>query len=188
MRPKYDIQAVVLMRTSSGEASTVLHLLTSEFGLVRARAQGLRKSGAKLACATQTLSQCEAMLVRGKETWQLRGATLVRNRFRELSDDARERAGRVAQLILRLVRGEMRDTIVYELFVAYLDALSTFPSTKADAIECMGALTLLRALGLDAGVMPGGEYLYNNETLDEVTKNRRQYILRINQGISASGL
>ncbi len=188
MRPKYDIQALVLARTPVAEASTLLHLLTSEFGLVRARAQGLRKPGAKLAGATQTLSEFEAILVRGKEVWRLSGATLTRNRFRELSSDARARAGRVAKLILRLVHGEMRDKALYESFMAYLCALPTLSSAKADAAECVAVLSILRALGLDAGTIPGGEHPYREESLDEVEKNRRQYILRINHGITASGL
>lgn len=188
MRPRYDIHALVLARTPVAEASTLLHLLTSEFGLVRARAQGLRKPGAKLACATQTLAEFEAILVRGKDTWRLSGATLIRSRFRELSADARARAGRIAHLILRLVHGEMRDPALYDAFTAYLRALPTLSEADADAAECVAVLSILRALGLDAGNIPGKQLPYGKKALKEVTDSRRSYILRINHGIAASGL
>ena len=41
-------------------------LLTPELGLVRARAEGVRRSGAKLAHALQTLHASDVILVRGK--------------------------------------------------------------------------------------------------------------------------
>lgn len=188
MRPRYGTETIVLGRTPLSEASALLYLLTPEFGLVKARAQGVRKPGAKLAAALQTLSESDTILVRGKDGWRLSGATLVRNRFVELSPEARLRAGRVARLVLRLVHGETTDPNFFHAFRAFLDALARISDADAEAAECLAALHLLRSLGLDAGGLTEGEEPFAEALLKEVERDRRSYILRVNRGIAASGL
>src|SRR5262249_23645884 len=123
MRPRYSIEALVLGRTPHGEASASLALLTPEFGLVRARAQGIRTSGAKLAPALQTLSLVDVILVRGKDTWRLSGASAVQNYANELSGEARASAGRIARLLLRLMQGESSDHQPFFILKAFLESL-----------------------------------------------------------------
>jgi DNA repair protein RecO len=188
MRPRYGTEALVLARSPLAEASALLYLLTNEFGLVKARAQGIRKPGAKLAGALQTLSESDVLLVKGKEGWRLSGAVLARNRFGELTPSARLRAGRIARLLLRLVHGETNDSALYDVLKQFLDALPGLDENEADAAECLAALYLLRTLGLDAGVIPGEEYPYGPVAIQEAITSRRALILRINHGITASGL
>jgi recombinational DNA repair protein (RecF pathway) len=186
MRPRYSVSAITLSRTAHGEASASIALLTGEFGLVRARAQGVRKPGAKLAPALQTLAECEAILVRGKDGWRLSGALLSRNRVRELLPSARARAGRVAQLLLRLVPGETRDSELFDSYAAFLGALPELNDIEGDAAETLVVLRILGTLGLDAGELPGE--LSDRGALAAVHEGRRTYIQRINRGIAASGL
>lgn len=188
MRPKYSVRAIVLTRYSAGEANTTLALLTSEFGLVRARAQGLRNSGAKLAPALQTLTECDAMLVRGKEGWRLSGAILADNWFRALRPSARERAGRMAALILRLVRGESADPALFDAFAGLLRALSTLPEEQEETAEIIAALAIVRALGLDDGELSEHALAFNADALAALAPARRELVLRINRGLKASGL
>ncbi|MBU2104052.1 recombination protein O N-terminal domain-containing protein [Patescibacteria group bacterium] len=182
MRHKYVTQGIVLQRIPLAEAATLVTLLTEDFGLVRARAEGLRKPGAKLASALQTLSQSEVTLVRGKHGWRLSGALLSRNWFKELSGESRERAGRVASLILRLVQGEGHESLskVYEEF---LQKIAVSNSSMQDTLECVYALRILSELGLDAGA---ASIEVPEEELS--SEARRDIVLRINRGITASGL
>ena len=48
---------MVLSRAPKGEANASIVLLTQDIGLVRARAQGVRRSGAKLAAALATFAE-----------------------------------------------------------------------------------------------------------------------------------
>jgi DNA repair protein RecO len=196
MRHKYATPAIVLSRTPLSEASSLVTLLTSDVGLVRARAQGVRKPGAKMAGALQTLVECDVMLLRGKEGWRLAGALHTTDWFRKLSRPARLRAGRIASLLLRLVHGETSDasTTFYTIFIQYLDVLSELSDSEtdevlADAAECLVALRILRALGVDAGMIPG-ELVggYTPDIFESVIENRADFIARINRGIAASGL
>ena len=196
MRHKYATPAIVLSRTPLSEASSLITLLTSDVGLVRARAQGVRKPGAKMAGALQTLVECDVMLLRGKEGWRLAGALHTTDWFGKLSRPARLRAGRIASLLLRLVHGETADASAtfYTIFIQYLDILSELSDSEsdevlADAAECLVALRILRALGVDAGMIPG-ELVggYATDVLESVIANRAEFIARINRGIAASGL
>src|SRR3989344_3293576 len=81
MRHKYETRGIVLSRSPLGEANSFVTLLTPDLGLVRARAQGLRRSGAKLAAALATFAESEIVLLRGKEHWRIAGAVLEENWF-----------------------------------------------------------------------------------------------------------
>jgi DNA repair protein RecO len=187
MRHKYPTEAIVLARTPLAEESALLTLLTRDVGLVRARAQGVRRQGAKLASALQTFSESEVILVAGKEGWRVSGALLRESWFRELTPEARVRAARVATLVLRLVHGESPDPALYAIFAEFLSALSCEPEALHDAAECLAALRFLAALGLDEGGLPSGG-AFSEATLSEIARDRVSYIKRINRGINASGL
>lgn len=183
MRHKYVTKAIVLARHPLAESALLVTLLTEEFGVLRARAEGLRKPGAKLAHALQTLDACEVTLVRGKEGWRLSGAVLIESWFRTLSLETGRRAGRVAGLIMRLVHGEANDPALYTLYSSFLADIATLSEGQQDAAECYTALLLLKQLGLDAGPMPV-DPTYAPLSPEE----RRVLVTRINHGISASGL
>ncbi len=201
MRHKYATTGIVLSRTPIGEASAFVTLLTPDLGLIRARAQSVRKPGAKLAAALQTFSESDVILVRGKDGWRLSGAVLGRQWFTELpKTPMRLRAGRTTSLILRLVRSDSHNESstdssesaapLFNVFYEFLKALTTLETdAEADAAECLAALRILRITGVDAGDIPGGETGdYSTETLSPITAHRSDYIVRINHGISASGL
>jgi len=188
MRHKYATEAIVLGRTPLGEASALVSLLTSELGLIRARAQGVRKPGAKLSAALQTLTESDVILVKGKEGWRLSGAILAENHFDSLDGDSRLRAGRIASLMLRLVSDDMEgDT--YALYKEYLEILPTLEGEDQDAVETLAALYLLQEAGVDAGAnVPQGTGRYGSEARAYATEKRKDLITRVNRGIEASGL
>ncbi|MFA5996123.1 MAG: recombination protein O N-terminal domain-containing protein [Candidatus Paceibacterota bacterium] len=190
MRHKYDTRGVVLARTHAGEANTFVTLLTPDLGLVHARAQSLRKSGAKLAVGLTTLAESEVMLIRGKEGWRIAGALLGENWFARLkSVSARNRASRVSGLFLRLVAGEMQNPELFSIMRGFLEALATLPEDQHEAIEVLMVLRTLAVLGLDAGDIPGGdEVSFAPPILADIRNARAGYVARINKGITASGL
>lgn len=175
MRHKYVTRGIVLRRGAARESGLVLTLLTEDFGLVRAKAEGLRKPGAKLASALQTLCESDVTLVRGKDGWRITGALLAVNRFHLLSTDARATAARVASLFLRLMPEGAQEQGFLSLYRTLLIELETLPLAEHDTAECRAALNLLVLLGLDAGA--------EMESLP-----RNDLVVRINKGIAASGL
>lgn len=188
MRHKYLAEAIVLARHPLGEANAIVTLLTADFGIIRARAQGLRNPGSKMSPGLQTFMQSDISLVRGKEGWRLVGAILVRAWAGDLTPAARNRAGRVFDLMQRLALGEDPEPRLYAIAWSLLEALTHLDEETADAAEMLAALRVLHALGLDAGSVPGEAGEYGNEHLDEILRERKGYLSRINSGIAASGL
>jgi len=189
MRHKYETRGIVLSRASYGEESVFVTLLTSDLGLVRARAQGLRRPGAKLATALATFVESDLVLVRGKESWRLVGAVLQENWFTRLRlHTPRMRAARVSGLLLRLVAGEEHDPKLFSIIRGFFGALATLPEDMHEDAEVLAALRTLAILGLDTGEIPGEESIFSTPVLVSVSLNRSSYITRINNGIIASGL
>jgi DNA repair protein RecO (recombination protein O) len=189
MRHRYDTRGIVLSRAPSGEANAHITLLTPTLGLVRARAQGVRKSGAKLSHSLTTFSESSLILVRGKEEWRIAGAVLEENWFGAMpAGSARETAIRVAGLLLRLVAGEAQDPALFSVVQSFFAALSELPEDEHEAVEMLAVLRILAALGLDAGEIPGDMSDYSHPLLSGIREERTRYIGRINQGITASGL
>jgi len=188
MRHKYATEAIVLGKTPLGEASALVSLVTSELGLVRARAQGVRKPGAKLSAALQSLVASDVILVKGKEGWRLSGAILSEDYFSHLAPASRERAGRIASLMLRLT-SENTTGDVYTLFKEYIRILPTLSDEEQDAVETLAALYLLQEAGLDAGEeVPREHGRYGQSALSYALQKRKDLITRVNRGIQASGL
>ncbi|HYF28860.1 MAG TPA: recombination protein O N-terminal domain-containing protein [Candidatus Paceibacterota bacterium] len=183
MQHKYVTRAFVLGRHPAKEAGASIVLLTAELGLVRARAEGVRRSGAKLAHALQTLSEVDATLLRGKEGWRLSGAVLIEPWFSTLPPAARLRAGRRASLILRLVQGESTDASLFSIYAEFLGALRSEDESLQDSAELRATLQSLSALGHDAGAIP------TMEAIRALSKDeRRKLIARINQSLTSTGL
>jgi len=189
MRHKYDTEAIVLSRSPLGEANALVTLITPHLGVVRARAQGLRKPGAKLSAALVTFSHSNVVLVRGKEGWRITGAIQKINWFEQLSrPEARARASRVNGLLLRLIAGEAHDREMFSIIQAFFEAVGQLSETEQEAAEMLVVLRILAALGLDAGEIPGKLTSFDSEWLRAVEENHMTYVARINQGIAASGL
>jgi len=186
MRHKYTTHALVLARYPLKESGMLATLLTKEFGLIQARAEGVRRPGAKLAHALQTLRMSEVFLVRGKEGWRLTGAHLQDDCFADLPQQARVRAARVSGLLQRFLGKDIEDTYAYDTYFSYVDALRLLEEREHDHAETLVALRLLRSFGIDAGELPPEGY--GGIALAYARESKKTLVERINRGIIASGL
>jgi len=117
----YTTPALVLARGERGESSTWLSLLSPRFGLVLARAQGLRELRSKLRYALPTGALAEVTLVRGRESWRLVNARPECLLASPAAAPAKyELLCRLNRLLLRLIRGERREARLFEELVAGL--------------------------------------------------------------------
>ncbi|MEK7604428.1 MAG: recombination protein O N-terminal domain-containing protein [Patescibacteria group bacterium] len=169
-----------------GEANALITVLAAELGLVRARAQGVRRSGAKLAPALTTFAESTLVVVRGREGWRIAGAVLETPWFaRFTTRETRDTAARVVGLVIRLAPGEGENTELFSILESFFTALATCSPEMYEAIEILAALRILAVLGFDAGGIPTG---FSLKVLKKVMSERLVYIARVNRGIEASGL
>lgn len=189
MRHKYESAGIVLARHPLGEANALITILTPQLGLIRARAQSVRKSGAKLSVALTTFTESEFMLVQGKEGWRIAGALTREQWARRLSErEVRMRAVRVCGLLSRLLASEVRDIDLYSIVRGFLEALAQTPEELHEAAELLAVSRSLALLGLAPSTMLDETDIYTQELLHQVDTERTHYLSRINHGISASGL
>jgi len=187
MRHTYDTRAIALGRVPVGEATALIALLTEDLGLVYARAQSVRRPGAKLAAPLATLAESAVALVRGKEQWRVSGAVLAESWFVRLPGGSRASAARLVALLARLVPVESRDPRLFVLVRGALRALAEGGDGRQESIETLATLRLLAVLGLaayDAGSVDD----YARTTLDRAAAERQALIALIDAGLAASGL
>lgn len=84
----YATEGIVLKKLDIGEADALYALYTRDFGKVIARAQGIRKNGAKLRGHLESLSLSAVRLINGRNGEKLIGASLVHFYGRMRSRDA----------------------------------------------------------------------------------------------------
>lgn len=188
MRHRYDTRGIVLARFPLGETSAAVTLVTEELGLIKARAQGMRVSGAKLATALSTFTESDIVLMRGNEGWRIAGAVPVQSHFRAMNLAGRRAAARVVGLLLRLADGEEREIDLYGILRSYFETLAQSNPPQIEHAEILGVSYVLRILGFADDLVPASSSYFSPESLSEVATKRSHYIEHINRGIAASGL
>lgn len=169
----------MLARQPLGETHALVTILGTDVGLVKARVEGVRRTGARLGASLVTLAESDITLVRGREGWRVVGAELKQQWGRDMTRAARVRAARVLNLLLRLAPHDTFDAAPLRVFVSTLTELTLRDEAWYDAIECRAVLELLSVLGFDDGATP---------TLEEARRARTELIARVNRGIAISGL
>ena len=96
--------------------------------------------------------------------------------------------GGVGSLLLRLVRGEHAEPELFHTYSEFMGALPVLSEAEQDAAECLAALRILRALGLDDGPVSDSQTNFASVSLAEVIRTRSEIVARVNRGIAASGL
>lgn len=210
----YHTPAVVLGGTPVGEGSRMVELFTREFGLLAARAQGVRLARAKLRYHLTDFSYTDAWLVRGREVWRLANALSRANFYTLLSKNPpptpsfRKGGGngggfspnkqavlaRAARLLRRLLPPEGKHEKLFDAVVSMASFLCTHECTDAEIrdAEILLALRTLYHLGylgeprefLD--VAAGTEF--DAADIGAVLPLRRQLVSVINSSLRLTGL
>lgn len=200
----YQTPAVVLGGAPVGEGSRMVELFTREFGLLTARAQGVRLARAKLRYHLTDFSYTDAWLVRGREVWRLANAVSRANFFRSLSQNPPRGGGfspnkravlaRAAGLLRRLLPPEEKHEQLFDAVVSGVSFLCTHICTDAEVrdAEILLALRTLYHLGylgepkefLDVAAGTG----FGISEIGSVSPLRRQLVSVINSSLRLTGL
>jgi recombinational DNA repair protein (RecF pathway) len=185
----------VLSARARGEADRIYSVLTSEFGLVRAKASGVRNEVSKLRAALEPLSFSTISFVRGKEYWRITGATLDLNVAKEFKNNRPVLLSFVQALSLveKLVVGESRHPELLDQIEEAMNFAKREEMSLEDikSFEAWIVLRVLFELGYISGDdLPDGilTSAITAEILETITKNKKSVIESINSGIRASGL
>ena len=183
-------RGVVLGKRGAGESNTQIALLTEELGLVRASARSARKEVSKLRYGLEPLTLARYSLVRGKHDWKLTGVEHIEHMRAGGAGAAGQ--GKVARLLLRLVRGEEQSPELFALTVGGFLALAKAPHEDLQALECVLVLRILASLGYVPHSTELAPFLledsYSPEILSQARLARTVLVRIINASLSVTGL
>ena len=147
----YHTEAFVLGSNQNGEDSKIITLYTKELGLVRAKAQGIRKLASKLRFTLQNFSYAKVDLVRGKEIWRITTAYPLDSNTDILCFPEREKVMvHIMSLVARLVAGEEANEEIFFILKNVCEVLRSTVSLDAqycNQIELFYVAKILMSLG-----------------------------------------
>lgn len=179
----YHTDMIVLAVMPSGDASNIYTLLTRELGIIRAKAQSVRKSTSKLRFGLQYLSLGTVDVIRAKDFWRIVG---VSNEGTLLPANIHHKPlHRIVDLLVRIVPHDERNQQLYDVLV---DATTLFAKhihhNQHDAIEILSVARILALCGYWNESLPVyQDVLVTEHHLDTVFASKKDYIANINAAI-----
>lgn len=188
----YNTEAFVLSSRNSGEADKIFELFTKDFGVVAAKATGIRKIESKSRFAVQEFRYVDISLVKGKTYWRLISARPIHelNSIKSLSISSRMRS---LQLVQKLApREEDLSLLFKELVSAYSFSSKTHPNKEeVSGLEALLALKILHALGYWGDEQGDKDLIlspFDNQTIEKINKTRKNIIKELNKSLKATHL
>lgn len=184
---------IVLGKRGVGEANTLVSIITSELGLVRAAARSTRVEKSKLRYGLEPLTQARFSFVRGKNDWRLVGVEDAAHTMIGPTALRRQSAGRIAKLITRLVQGEEPVPVLFASLSEGLVFLANAANDQdAQAIETVLVLRILSQLGYlphtpELTPFISGHF-FSLELAAAAAQSRSLLIKAINESLQQSGL
>jgi len=129
----YSTPGFILGSSPSGEASKIYLIYTEDFGLVRAKAQGVRLITSKLRYNLEDFSFSSFSLVRGREVWRLTGALKMDTQPKFPVVQAR-----VLNFVKRLVQGEEKNEKLWKNLLLITKTEMSEPLILAHILDALG--------------------------------------------------
>lgn len=188
----YNTEAFVISSRNSGEADRTFKLFTKDFGVISAKATGIRKVESRLRFFVQDFKYIDASLVRGKNYWRLVSARPIHdlNSRKSLTTSSRIRS---LQLVGKLApEGESLPELFDELVAAYTFTSTTHPrSEDMESIEALIALKILHSLGYWGDKQDESNLVkspFNETAVESIKAVKKTIIKELNNSLRATQL
>lgn len=188
----YNTEAFVISSRNSGEADRTFKLFTKDFGVISAKATGIRKVESRLRFFVQDFKYIDASLVRGKNYWRLVSARPIHdlNSRKSLTTSSRIRS---LQLVGKLApEAEPISELFDELVAAYTFTSTTHPrSEDMESIEALIALKILHSLGYWGDKQDENNLVkspFNETAVESIKAVKKTIIKELNNSLRATQL
>ncbi len=194
-------KAFVLKNYASKEADGNIVLLTENFGLIYAMAQGSRKMESKMRQSIQDFSRIDAALVSGRSGWRMVNVLFINNFYTDIKImPLRESVCKVFGLIGRLIAGEMEDREIFEKVSEFVN-FATKNQNELSAAAMVGSFeviflaNILDILGYLKKTEETDRYLRRPPTLELIgdlanssSRTNKKLVVEIDRAIKDSHL
>lgn len=179
---------VVLQKRGVGEANTLVSVLTQDLGVVRGSARSTRLGVSKLRYGLEPLTSARFSFVKGRNEWRLVSVERAEHMFNTATPAQRAAAGRVSQLLLRLIHGQEPSAALYTDVTAGFAALLKHDVASVETVLVLRVLYHLGYLPHTDALAPFVEADYSLELSAEALKSKSLLIRTINESLQATGL
>lgn len=190
----YTTEGLVL-KSFKIDSSAFYFILTKEFGLVKAKAQGVRKISSKLRFALQEYSVSKISFVLGKNGWRITGALAESNLYLESKTVQQKKLiANICAVLMRLIQGEEVNSYLYNVV---LESLGVILNCDKENIFYYEILTMVRILHILGYVSDSDIHIKNilekpiteDKKIEDFAKNYSSKIIYlINNGLKESQL
>jgi DNA repair protein RecO len=189
MYQKIATNGIVLHKRVVGEANVRVAVLTDDLGLVVANARSARRQESKLRYGLEPLTLARFCFVRGLHEWRLVQVESPCNLFVVVTPTQRSAAGRISQLLLRLIHGQEPSPLLYKDVIEGFALLASAKST--DEIEVVLVLRILSRLGYlphTEALAPFVDEQFSLKLSAQALASRALLVRAINEALQATGL
>ncbi len=188
----YTTKAIILKSSNVGEANKLYFLLTKDFGLIFASAQGIRLEKSKLKGHLQDFNISNVSLVKGRDFWRIVSAD--RERGPEFLNNQNKTfiVKNVFSLLLRLIQGEEKNEEIFNYIEEFYEFIckSEVSDINLKNLETMAVLKVLHSLGYFKKNF--SDYLndekISEENLNSFESKRKSAIIEINLALKHTQL
>lgn len=189
----YTTDGIIIRRTPFGEANILLHILTSDLGLIIASARSARLSVSKLRPALQEGSVVSVSCVKGKGGWKITNAVYKYSLFFDYPFYSHKTISNVFSVLLKMIVGEIPDTKTFSIVSTGFVHLKNISKEECINFEILMLLRILNRLGYIAKDDNTNTFLDELEKWDEsilknISENKTNLIAIINKALKESQL
>lgn len=185
----YTTDGLIIESRIFGESNRIYFILTRDFGLIRATAQGVCKIESKQKFGLQTLSFSTISLVKGKDIWKITSAIQNENVFYNFLRQ-KEKLNlflRIISLIKKLLVEEEKESVFFDVVQSLYKFLKYENENNRDKLNSAELLTVMKILHVSGYLGENknfGNLLetddFNDETMNNIKKIKKEMLKEIN--------
>lgn len=185
----YTTEGLIIESRIFGESNKIYFILTRDFGLIRATAQGVCKIESKQKFGLQTLSFSKISLVKGRDIWKITSAISMENVFLNLKGDKNKLNVflRIVSLIRKLLVEEEKEPIFFDVVESLYKFLKTENSNNRDKLSSAELLTVMKILHASGYLGENKNFRdlleaddFSDETINNIKRIKREMLKEVN--------
>lgn len=185
----HTTEGIILKRFKEDYNASFL-IFTKDFGLIRAKAQGVRKVESKLKPALQEYCLSEISFVKGKTGFRIVGAQSLYSFFDSQFLESSQTIALICNTILRFVHYEEKNSEIYGILEKGFKELKK--NINVDIIEILILILVMNSLGYiskdELGLNLSTVSLSNIEVINKIKENKNKITGLINKAFKESHL
>ena len=188
----YTTDGIILKRTGFGEANILLHILTSDFGLIMASARSARLSSSKLRGSLQEYASISVSCIKGKNGWKITNVIDKGSLYFDYPKSTHKVLAQISAVLLQMIQGESPNKEIFKLVQSGFEFLKT-TEENLETFEILMMLRILFELGYVAKGSETEVFLkdnseWNKELFQKITLNKKPIVGLINKALKESHL